>query len=67
MRDPFPDARTPHILIHTLAPRLLAPSLAADCAIGLYGLAVMGQNLALNIAQNARVKIAVANRSPSKV
>ena len=38
-----------------------------SCAIGLYGLAVMGQNLALNIAQNAKVRIAVCNRSPSKV
>ena len=38
-----------------------------SCAIGLYGLAVMGQNLALNIAQNAGVRIAVCNRSPSKV
>jgi 6-phosphogluconate dehydrogenase len=38
-----------------------------SCAIGLYGLAVMGQNLALNIAENAKVKIAVCNRSPSKV
>ena len=27
----------------------------------------MGQNLALNIAQNAKVRIAVCNRSPSKV
>ena len=38
-----------------------------SCAIGLYGLAVMGQNLALNIAQNAKVRIAVCNRSPAKV
>ena len=38
-----------------------------SCAIGLYGLAVMGQNLALNIAQNAAVPIAVCNRSASKV
>ena len=42
--------------------------MAEDLAvIGLYGLAVMGQNLALNIAENAKVKIAVCNRSPSKV
>jgi 6-phosphogluconate dehydrogenase len=34
--------------------------------IGLYGLAVMGQNLALNIAEHG-VPIAVCNRSPSKV
>ena len=34
--------------------------------IGLFGLAVMGQNLALNIAEHG-VKIAVCNRSPSKV
>ncbi len=27
----------------------------------------MGQNLALNIAENAKVRIAVCNRSPSKV
>jgi 6-phosphogluconate dehydrogenase len=34
--------------------------------IGLYGLAVMGQNLALNIAEHG-FPIAVCNRSPSKV
>ena len=34
--------------------------------IGLFGLAVMGQNLALNIAQHG-FPIAVCNRSPSKV
>ncbi len=37
------------------------------CAIGVYGLSVMGQNLALNIAQNAGVRTAVGNRSPEKV
>jgi hypothetical protein len=47
---------------------MLQPKMSADlCAIGLYGLAVMGQNLALNIAQNAGVRIAVCNRSPAKV
>jgi len=34
--------------------------------IGVYGLAVMGQNLALNIASKG-FKVSVANRSPSKV
>lgn len=34
--------------------------------IGLYGLAVMGQNLALNIASKG-FKISVCNRSPDKV
>jgi 6-phosphogluconate dehydrogenase len=34
--------------------------------IGLFGLAVMGQNLALNIAEHG-IDIAVCNRSPSKV
>lgn len=34
--------------------------------IGLYGLAVMGQNFALNIASHG-YKISVSNRSPSKV
>jgi len=34
--------------------------------IGLYGLAVMGQNLALNIADHG-FKISVCNRSPAKV
>lgn len=34
--------------------------------IGLYGLAVMGQNFALNIASKG-FNIAVCNRSPSKV
>jgi 6-phosphogluconate dehydrogenase len=38
----------------------------ATAQIGLFGLAVMGQNLALNIAEHG-VKIAVCNRSPSKV
>ena len=44
-----------------------AESSVGTCAIGLYGLAVMGQNLALNIAENAKVRIAVCTRSPSKV
>lgn len=35
-------------------------------SIGLYGLAVMGQNLALNIASN-KFTISVCNRSPAKV
>lgn len=42
---------------------------AADASkpqIGLYGLAVMGQNLALNIADNG-IPIAVCNRSKDKV
>jgi 6-phosphogluconate dehydrogenase len=34
--------------------------------IGLFGLAVMGSNLALNIAQNG-YKVAVSNRSPAKI
>jgi 6-phosphogluconate dehydrogenase len=34
--------------------------------VGLYGLAVMGQNLALNIADKG-FPIAVCNRSPEKV
>ena len=34
--------------------------------IGLFGLAVMGQNLALNIADKG-VRISVCNRSPGKV
>ena len=34
--------------------------------IGLYGLAVMGQNFALNIASHG-FKVSVSNRSPSKV
>ena len=37
-----------------------------SCDIGLYGLAVMGQNFALNMAQHG-FKVAVCNRSPSKV
>jgi hypothetical protein len=36
------------------------------CDIGVYGLATMGQNLALNIAEHG-FKCAVCNRSPSKV
>jgi len=39
---------------------------ATKARIGLYGLAVMGQNLALNIAMNG-FSISVCNRSPSKV
>ena len=38
----------------------------AQPVIGLFGLAVMGQNLALNIAQHG-FHIAVCNRSPAKV
>ena len=37
-----------------------------SCDIGLYGLAVMGQNFALNMASKG-FKVAVCNRSPSKV
>lgn len=37
-----------------------------SCDIGLYGLAVMGQNFALNMAEHG-FKVAVGNRSPSKV
>jgi len=37
-----------------------------SCDIGLYGLAVMGQNFALNMAAHG-FKVAVCNRSPSKV
>ena len=37
-----------------------------SCDIGLYGLAVMGQNFALNMAEHG-FKVAVCNRSPSKV
>ena len=39
---------------------------SAQPVIGLFGLAVMGQNLALNIAEHG-FHIAVCNRSPSKV
>jgi len=37
-----------------------------SCDIGLYGLAVMGQNFALNMASHG-FKVCVGNRSPSKV
>jgi 6-phosphogluconate dehydrogenase len=37
-----------------------------SCDIGLYGLAVMGQNFALNMASHG-FKVAVGNRSPAKV
>ena len=36
------------------------------CDVGLYGLAVMGQNFALNMASHG-FKVCVGNRSPSKV
>jgi len=39
---------------------------AKEPVIGLYGLAVMGQNLALNIAEKG-FPIAVCNRSEAKV
>ena len=38
----------------------------ATCDVGLYGLAVMGQNFALNMASHG-FKVAVCNRSPDKV
>ncbi|QPC81286.1 NADP-dependent phosphogluconate dehydrogenase [Phototrophicus methaneseepsis] len=38
----------------------------ADCDIGIYGLAVMGQNFALNIADHG-FKVAVYNRTKSKI
>lgn len=37
-----------------------------SCDIGLYGLAVMGQNFALNMAEHG-FKVSVCNRSPAKV
>ncbi|KAL7576039.1 hypothetical protein ACA910_000826 [Epithemia clementina (nom. ined.)] len=37
-----------------------------SCDVGLYGLAVMGQNFALNMAQHG-FKVCVGNRSPEKV
>lgn len=37
-----------------------------SCDVGLYGLAVMGQNFALNMASHG-FKVCVGNRSPSKV
>lgn len=37
-----------------------------SCDVGLYGLAVMGQNFALNMAEHG-FKVAVGNRSPQKV
>jgi|UniRef100_A0A7S2XQR7 6-phosphogluconate dehydrogenase len=36
------------------------------CDVGLYGLAIMGQNFALNMASHG-FKVCVSNRSPSKV
>ena len=42
-----------------------APDVVVPPTIGLVGLAVMGQNLALNIASKG-FKIAVHNRSPEK-
>ena len=37
-----------------------------SCDVGLYGLAVMGQNFALNMAEHG-FKVCVGNRSPEKV
>lgn len=37
-----------------------------SCDVGLYGLAVMGQNFALNMASHG-FKVCVGNRSPAKV
>jgi 6-phosphogluconate dehydrogenase len=42
------------------------PTDTESCDIGLYGLAVMGQNFALNMASHS-FKVVVGNRSPSKV
>ena len=39
---------------------------SALCDVGLYGLAVMGQNFALNMAEHG-FQVCVGNRSPSKV
>ena len=41
-------------------------ALEATCDVGLYGLAVMGQNFALNMASKG-FRVAVCNRSPEKV
>jgi len=38
----------------------------ASCDVGLYGLAIMGQNFALNMASHG-FKVCVGNRSPAKV
>jgi 6-phosphogluconate dehydrogenase (decarboxylating) len=48
-----------HIHRHLLFTKML-------CDIGLYGLAVMGQNFALNMAEHGYT-VAVCNRSPAKV
>ena len=48
-----------------MAEEEVAPA-AAQSEFGLYGLAVMGQNLALNIAEKG-FSISVCNRSPAKV
>lgn len=40
--------------------------MSGDCDFGLYGLAVMGQNFALNVAEHG-FKIAVSNRSAGRV
>jgi 6-phosphogluconate dehydrogenase len=40
--------------------------MSSDLEIGLYGLAVMGQNFALNMASHG-FSVAVCNRSPDKV
>lgn len=42
------------------------PTEIMSCDIGLYGLAVMGQNFALNMAEHG-FKVAVCNRSTSKI
>ena len=39
---------------------------SGDCDVGLYGLAVMGQNFALNMASKG-FKVAVCNRSHEKI
>ena len=41
-------------------------AIAMSCDIGLYGLAVMGQNFALNMADHG-FSVCVSNRSPAKV
>ena len=49
-----------------LTPQPLPPTMTPNCDIGLIGLAVMGENLALNI-ESRGFRIAVFNRTTAKV
>lgn len=63
-RVKFPTSRTTPSLNHICIAK--RKNGIMSCDVGLYGLAVMGQNFALNMAQHG-FSVCVGNRSPEKV